>query len=646
MVLTSCSRENQSFIGNDLRSNIRMLRNIQHLKIDERKTILKKAHAEVWEVENDSLRNELLYEISFQYYLSDDSLNFRKTNNQVRELSLLGGNANIVAMSYWDLAEFYHDYHVEDSAYYYYHKAQEIFATLDYKYRSAKLWLNMAIIQKNIKDYTGSEVSTIKAISLLEPLGKYKYLYRAYNNLGIIYDDLEVYEKALEYYTIAGNYLEKTERKDFSASLWNNIGVAYNNNKQYKKAAKYYDKGLTNHEKLVNSNPELYAMLIDNRAHNQFQSGDTAKVLNQYKKALVIRKENDIIPGVIISRIHLANYFLRNKDTAAAVKNASYAKTLARASLNSEDLLTSLMLLSKITKDSSLFYSREYIRVNDSLQDRERTTRNKFARIRYETAGYIAKTERLNERITKISLLGITGGVILILLFIIQRQRAKNKELVLIQEKNKRFEDGKEKEKQRISRELHDGVLAKLFGVSMSLDVLNTADDVAAKEKRAKGIQHIKTISEEIRLLSHELRESSVITANYNLELTKLIEHQSQEETKIQLKIDPSIDWEDFDGHIKINLYRILQEGLQNIHKHATAQTVLIEFKRNAEKLVLSIQDDGKGFKPTKGKKGIGLKNIKDRVKSLGGKLIIASKGTLQQGTLVKITIPILQKPN
>lgn len=646
MILLSCSCNSKSANKREYQSVLFSLNEINDNKsgIDERKIKLRQIYEGISEIKNDSLRSKVLYEISYQYYKLNDSIRFRKTNAEAIELTLMLNDSNTVAMAYWDLAGFYHKYNIEDSAYYYYHKAQKIYLFLDDHFRSARLLLNMAIIQKNIKDYTGSEVTTIQAISLLMPLNKYKHLYRAYNNLGIVYSELEEYKKSLKYYTIAGQYLEKAERTDMYPSLWNNIGVVYNSDQQYERAAEYYQKAIKYNEKLEENDPELYAMLLDNQAYNRFQSGDTIGIFPQFKKALTIRKKHHVVPGIIISKLHLAEYFLRNEDTVAAVQKTSHAKILAVRSLNVRDLLASLMLLSKITKDSSLFYTREYIRINDSLQRRERTTRNKLARIRYETAGYIAKTERLSERLSKISLIGIIGGVILILLVIIQRQRAKNKELVLIQEKHKRFEEGKEKEKQRISRELHDGVLAKLFGVTMSLDVLNNANDTEAKEKRAKGIEDIKTISEEIRLLSHELSESSITSTDYSLMLTEFVEQQSQKETKFQLRMDPTINWERVDGNIKINVHRILQEGVQNIHKHARATTVLIELMIKNKKLTLSIRDNGNGFEPEKERHGIGLNNIKDRVKSMDGKLEIFSNNSVGQGTKLKITLPITPK--
>src|SRR5690606_32442390 len=227
-----------------------------------------------------------LLDISYQYYKLGDSINFRRTNREARNLSQNLNDSSAVALTYWNLAGFYHSRNVEDSAYYSFHKAQKIYASLGNQYLSARVLLNMAIIQKNIQDYTGSEATTIQAISLLEPLKKPKHLYRAYNNLGIIHKELEEYDKSFSYYKIAEEYLKKADEENLLPGLWNNIGVMHKKNGQYDEAARYFDKALVFDEQLSQTDSELYAMLLDNQAHNQFKSGDIQGILPQYRKAL------------------------------------------------------------------------------------------------------------------------------------------------------------------------------------------------------------------------------------------------------------------------------------------------------------------------------------------------------------------------
>ena len=82
----------------------------------------------------------------------------------------------------------------------------------------------------------------------------------------------------------------------------------------------------------------------------------------------------------------------------------------------------------------------------------------------------------------------------------------------------------------------------------------------------------------------------------------------------------------------------MLQETMQNIYKHAKAKQIKISFELKNSVILLSVEDDGSGFKVIKAKKGIGLKNINSRVKEIGGKVEIDSK--IDIGTTIKISVP------
>lgn len=100
---------------------------------------------------------------------------------------------------------------------------------------------------------------------------------------------------------------------------------------------------------------------------------------------------------------------------------------------------------------------------------------------------------------------------------------------------------------------------------------------------------------------------------------------------------DKTIAWNLVDESIKINLYRIVQEAIFNITKYAKAQTVELCLSKEKENVELKIVDDGLGFDTNKKQKGIGLKNMHSRAKTIGAQISIKSK--LQEGTEIKLTI-------
>jgi signal transduction histidine kinase len=109
--------------------------------------------------------------------------------------------------------------------------------------------------------------------------------------------------------------------------------------------------------------------------------------------------------------------------------------------------------------------------------------------------------------------------------------------------------------------------------------------------------------------------------------------------SKFISSIDSSIKWESMSNAIKINLYRIIQESLQNTNKYANANSIKIEFKKEIDNLLLRISDDGIGFNVNKAKKGIGLQNMLSRINECEGTFEIKSKKG--EGTIIIVTIPI-----
>lgn len=647
-ILYSCTKSDISENSNNEKAKT-LLKDLSNEKWTdaERIKILNKAYQNVPLIEHDSIKNNILLEISYQYLRLNDSTAFLKTNREARNWSKILKDSSGIAATSWDLAHFYHQRNMEDSAYYYYNSAQRIYDLNGEDHHSARLLLNMAIIQKNVKDYTGSEITTTNAIALLKPLNDYKQLYVAYNNLGIVYNELEEYDRALEYYDRADHYLQQSGKKKLFPSLWNNIGVVYHNKEEYERAIDFYKKGISGIVK--KDDPKLYAMILDNLAYSKFRSGDTTGVLEQFNASLEIREEMDIIPGITVNKLHMAEYFLDQKDTSATIKLAHQAKAFAMQSQNTRDFLSSLLLLSKTLEDSALYYSQAYIKINDSLLKDERATRNKFARIRFETDEYISETEKLNQRVLILSFSAFGISVILILLYIIKHQRSRNNLMKqkqyadqeiynLILSQQRKYDEGREKEKQHISRELHDGILGKLFGVRLNLDSLNDEDTEEGKEKRFTYIEEIQKIAEEIRLVSHKLNEGSLVDVDFTTVLQELVEKQTLATLSFQLISEETINWDSVENNIKINIYRVLQEAIYNIQKHSGATEGFVKFAKLEENIFLEVKDNGTGFLHDGSKEGIGLKNMQDRVRSINGTIQFKTSGS---GTTIELLVPL-----
>lgn len=204
-----------------------------------------------------------------------------------------------------------------------------------------------------------------------------------------------------------------------------------------------------------------------------------------------------------------------------------------------------------------------------------------------------------------------------------------------------KIEEGRKREKERISLELHDGILGRLFGTRLSLGSLNAKDDAGSKKIREQYINELQSIEEEVRNISHELGlDNFDKTTSYSTMITNLLEEQSKiTNFKYQIEDDDRIVWTDIPGHIKINIYRIIQESVQNINKYAKAKNVILDFKKNDNHIILTIKDDGVGFNQEKRSSGIGLKNMKSRVTLLHGQFTINS--VPGKGTSISVDVPM-----
>lgn len=605
---------------------------------------------------DDTLKLKYLNEISSSFFKLNDLENYKSTSKEILQIYKMKRDSINIAKSYWKLGYSYQKLFKKDSAFYCYYLAYKNYLVLKNDLDTGNMLLNMATIQESVKDYTGSEINTIKAISKFNNSNEYRSLYLAYNNLGVVYNKLENNELAIKSYKEAIKYLKLYNGiKYLEAILLNNIGYVFKDKKDYKKSIKYYNKALEM-ENLFESRPQIYATLLDNLAYSNFKLGVLEDIPDLFYRALQIRDSLNIKDGQVESNLHISEYFQSKYDTLKAIQHLTWAKSIAQESNYNEGLLQSYLLLSKLEPaKKGKEYLLKYIQLSDSLQQAERAIREKFTRIAYETDEITKEKEEEEKKNWLLTITILIGAAFFTLVFIYRRQRSKNKELELNKKQEEanveiynlmlsqqsKFLEGSNKEKKRIAEELHDGILGRLFGTRLSLDSLNEGTTEQEIKEREEYIEEIQIIEEDIRKISHNLKTSLF---NTNSNFRKLVEQLIAKQSKVgnfecKLNFNKLTEWETISNSIKINCYRILQESLQNAHKYAKATVVKIEFYKEDEILVLKVKDNGVGFNTKVKNKGIGQKNMLSRAKSLKGKIEFSS--SLGKGTEVIMKIPL-----
>lgn len=580
-----------------------------------------------------------------------------------RKSTLLKDNEGIQDASY-SIAGVYNRETKYDSAYYYFTKSEKVLLKKKNEnlLGNVKIWKAEILSFKN--DYVGAEKLAIEALKFGIEKNNNLLIYNCYLTLGSTLVGLNNYEKAVDYYNKAIQVSEKLKSNSnylsYKCQPYNHIANIYVKTHQYEKAIAFAKQGLSIAD-FKKIDPPIYCYLTNKLAYSKFKLGNKSSV-KQFEETLKIGDKINNIPVQITSKIYLGEYYLNQKDTLKARNYLNDARLQAHKNNFFEDELTILNLLTIAYPEEKFLYTNKYIHLNDSLQDVERTSRNKYARIEFETDQIIQEKNMVENKKNEISkqfiLYAIMSALVLLLLLIILYHKNKNIKLEklfrkqeqalndsqiynLMLSNQQKMEEGKLIEKQRISRELHDGIIGKLSAIRMNLYEIKYTQSPESIKKHLAYIAQMKNIEEEIRNLTHELN-TNVFSGSDDFETTikaLFTESNNNPKAKINIEIDQRIDWSLVDINVKMNLYRIFQEALQNINKYADAYTIKIAIAKSETGISIQIADNGKGFDVTQTKKGIGLKNMKHRAMELKGQFSIESKQN--NGTKINLSIPI-----
>ena len=602
---------------------------------------------------NDSVNRNALFKVASRYERLNLKTKYYNTVHKVQLWSLEKKDTSDIAKSLWYKGDFHDATEDYDSAFHYYSQAEKLYR---FSKKDSLNWGRMLLYKAGVLYdtgiYTESEAETVKALTVFSKINHNWFIYRANLQMALNLKELKEYEDALNYYNIALEQLNSLKkgsdpkyRLDFYATYYNNIGNLYDETGDYLKGKKYYSQGLAFDG--LKDNPKLHAMLLNNYAYNKMQSGDSRLVDSLLFLSLRIRDSINHEQGIIASKIRISEYYLGKKDTVQAIENITEAYKLSVKNKSHLDILRSLEFLSENHKVNKDYYTQRYIAVKDSIREIERTTKNKFARISYETEKISLHNKELSKRNTLLALLFMGAIVIIIITVIAYKYKLINQELkhkqkeqlstekiqdILLKEKLSE-EEARSEERNRISRELHDGVVNRVFTIRLNLSLLDSNN----QELKDKLIAELNNTEKHIREVSHDLHNNFFSeNQDFNRLLDKLISEQKNEyHTKFDIAIDKFIEWSKITDKQKVHIYRIIQEALNNINKYAKASKCSVVLLKKEQNIIIRIHDNGIGFNIQKVKKGLGFRIYEERTSELNGVLKIKSE--IKKGTTIEV---------
>jgi signal transduction histidine kinase len=655
LILLSCNN-NEKISSKNYNFNDKF----EKLSKKEKKIFLDSIYHENNNLKNDSIKTNHLFELSNQYYYIKENKLSYITSKEAFDIAYKTKDTFSMGKALYYIGDCFLDFQ-KDSAYYYYKESEKIFRKINNDDRLAKVLYNKAYLLYYEGNYVESEIEVIKALNFLKNKKNLLYLYRCYSLQGSNHLELGEYEKALIYFNEASNVLIELQKQNRDAdsfydyNITNIIDICNVYDKQGN-----YTKAVIELKKILNSNkvqdlPNLYHAVLGNLGYSLMKSGKHEEAREYFKKAIELTKKNKNTQGYLYKIINYGEYHLLTKDTLLAKKHFDEALGLAKKLKSGKEILITLDFLSITDITNASNYKSEYIRINDSIIKKQRENREKFARIEYETD----KVEEENKILSNENLLLLSGLSLSIAVFsivlIIRNRISRRKELNLIQQKEladeelfnltKEFQtslvEAKEAEQKKLSKELHDGIVNKIYGIRMMLGSLNANSDEASKSQRLVYIKELHKLESEVRDLSHDLNtDFSKYVGEFNFLLEQLVQSNNAiGKTHFISEIASEIDWNMYSSIVKINIYRILQELLQNVNKYADAKECLVQIYELNNEPIIEVKDDGVGFDVNSLSEGIGLKNIKDRAKSIDSEIEI--KSIINEGTTIKLKVKI-----
>lgn len=523
----------------------------------------------------------------------------------------------------------------------------------------------LGLIKNNESDYNAALQFYLKSLKISEKnrLNEKSFALKNLGNLFLYQGDTL---QAITYYKEDYQFTNTKELLAEHFGSCNNLGLVLRKKKP-DSSLHYFNNGLSIAKQLNNKKWQydihinLAILFMSNNKYKNFD-----------KTLLHLSLAKNLIEDIGDSSLYflyyynLGGYYYKKEQYAKAIDNYLKAEKIAENPVIRFDHKIALMndLKNVLEKNGdykkAYQYQKIYHKLNDSIFSVEKAKNINEIITKYEVDKKNNQIQLLNQQKElqeKKSKLVMVTSLLCILILIgflyfgykksqFQKKLRHQENINHQQEKEKLLQDqklnemsalikGQDFERNRIAKDLHDGVAGDLAGIKLLL----AKENVDLNNKNLEKIQeNISVVFQEIRQISHNLSINNLKDKNLkNLLLDLEATYRTRNEFNFDVHIYPENALDDLSESNKINIYRILQELLNNISKHAKATEAELSINRHLNDINMIITDNGVGFNIDK--KGVGLKNIQERLEIISGEINIQSDS--DKGTSIVIELKL-----
>lgn len=535
-----------------------------------------------------------------------------------------------------------------------YLKNAEESAKIHYDLGEAKSYSNLSLVYYYQGKYEKDLAYSLKAIHIFEKLNDLESLSLEWGELGYRMKKRNL-EKAIQYMQKSKKIAEKNNLQKPLLSIYNNYGVLKEMKVEYDSALFYYEKGLALKQKINDQVGIPYS--LNNIAGVFVLRKQFDKAEENYQKALEIRKKINDTVGIAENYSYLGDLHLMQKDFKKAIgfyqKSREITDKHKYLGLSQDSYRKISECFENLGEHQKALQNfKKFSALKDSLINQETNSKIAELEVKFDTnekeKQLLQKQAEVETSRIKFSVAIVFAILASIIGFLFYRQqRLKNKQqhqefelksaMAQIESQNKLQE-----QRLSISRDLHDNIGAQLTFIISSLE--NTKFGIPNLETAVE--KRLDKISDFTRNTIVELRDTiwAMNKADFTMEdlssrIFNFVEQAQSANQNIlfNFSIDENLKNKKFSSVVGVNLYRTIQESVNNAMKYANAHHIVINAEKFQEGLKIEIKDDGKGFDTKNVDVGNGLLNMKKRMEEIGGNFSINSE--IGKGTSVNVEL-------